>query len=150
MVGCTFITIVFLGYTTFGKKVINTGLSTTGSHYAGYNVKFNQILAMVLSGAFAGILGIMVYCGRANGMPCNILSRSIPQDGFNGMSVGLIAMANPWAVVPISFFFGMIDGSKADIQGILSVDHSISDLMFGVVVYGAAIISFFYYVVPFR
>jgi simple sugar transport system permease protein len=95
MLGCAMITIVFLGYTTFGKKIINTGLSNTGAQYAGYNVKFNQILAMVISGGLAGILGIMVYCGRNNGLPCSILSRAIPQDGFNGISVGLIAMSNP-------------------------------------------------------
>jgi hypothetical protein len=44
----------------------------------------------------------------------------------------------------------MIDGAKANISQIYGVDHSISDLMFGIIVYGAAIISFFYYVVPFR
>jgi hypothetical protein len=50
--------------------------------------------------------------------------------------------------MPISVIFGMIDGSKSEISHL--VDPHISDLMFGVVVYGAAIISFFYYVVPFK
>jgi simple sugar transport system permease protein len=95
MITCITVVIVFLGYTTFGKKIINTGLSTTGAQYAGYNVKTNQILAMAISGALAGILGIMAYCGRDSGAPCSILSRALPQEGFNGMSVGLIAMSNP-------------------------------------------------------
>jgi simple sugar transport system permease protein len=95
MLGCILLTIIFLGYTVVGKKIINTGLSTTGAQYAGYNVKVNQVSAMILSGAFAGILGVMAYCGRDTGIPCSILSRSLPQEGFNGISVGLIAMSNP-------------------------------------------------------
>jgi ABC-type uncharacterized transport system permease subunit len=50
--------------------------------------------------------------------------------------------------MPISLLFGMIDSSKAEIS--LIVDPHISDLMFGIVVYGSAIIAFFYHVVPFK
>jgi simple sugar transport system permease protein len=71
-------------------------MSTTASQYAGFNVKLNQILAMVVSGAVAGILGAMVYCGRDLGaIAITPISKTIPQEGFNGISVGLIAMNNP-------------------------------------------------------
>jgi simple sugar transport system permease protein len=88
-------TILTLSYTTFGKKIINTGMSLTASQYAGYSVKLNQILAMLVSGGLAGVLGMMVYLGRTNSIPMNILAKSIPSEGFSGISVGLIAMSNP-------------------------------------------------------
>jgi simple sugar transport system permease protein len=87
--------ILTLSYTTFGKKIINTGMSITASQYAGYSVKRNQIVAMLVSGGLAGVLGMMVYLGRTNSIPMNILSKSIPGEGFSGISVGLIAMSNP-------------------------------------------------------
>jgi simple sugar transport system permease protein len=91
----TIFAVVLLIYTTFGKKIINTGMSTFAAQYVGYHVKFNQILAMSISGAVAGILGMMVYLGNGTTMPIQIAAKSIPQQGFTGISVGLIAMSNP-------------------------------------------------------
>jgi ABC-type uncharacterized transport system permease subunit len=87
--------VILLMYTTFGKKIINTGMSTFAAKYAGYSVKLNQILAMSISGATAGILGMMVYLGNGTTMPVQVAAKSIPQQGFTGISVGLIAMSNP-------------------------------------------------------
>jgi simple sugar transport system permease protein len=87
--------IVLLTFTTLGKKIINTGMSSSAAKYAGYSVKFNQILAMSISGAIAGILGVMVYLGNNVIMPIQVAAKSIPQQGFVGISVGLIAMSNP-------------------------------------------------------
>jgi hypothetical protein len=44
----------------------------------------------------------------------------------------------------------MIDGAKASLSANFNVDPSISDAIFGIVVYGAAIISIFYFLVPFK
>jgi ABC-type uncharacterized transport system permease subunit len=51
--------------------------------------------------------------------------------------------------MPISLFFGMIDGAKGAIQSVCHVDPAISDLIFGIVVYGAAVVMIFYYIVPY-
>lgn len=59
-------------------------------------------------------------------------------------------MSNPWAILPIACLFGMIDGSKSALSTMYGVDPSISDAIFGIIVYGAAIISIFYFLVPFR
>jgi simple sugar transport system permease protein len=142
--------IVLLGYTAFGKKIINTGMSLTAARYAGYSTRLNQVFAMLISGAIAGILGAMVYLGKADNMGVTVAAKTIPQEGFTGISVGLIAMSNSWAILPIACLFGMIDGSKVALQTSLGVDPSISDCIFGIVVYGAAIISIFYYLVPFK
>ncbi|GHU33047.1 hypothetical protein FACS1894166_07640 [Bacilli bacterium] len=142
--------IVVLKYTTFGKKTVSVGMSLTSSQYMGYNVKLNQISAMLVSGAIAGVLGMMVYLGRTNSMPMNILAKSLPQDGFNGIAVGLVAMSNPVAIIPVSVFFGMIDSAKGTLQVVCQIDTAISDLMFAIIVYGAAIVAIFYYFVPYR
>jgi ABC-type uncharacterized transport system permease subunit len=53
-------------------------------------------------------------------------------------------------VLPISTFFGMIDSSKAAFSVYLNVDPSITDMIFGIVVYGAAVISIFYFLIPYK
>jgi len=125
----------------YGKKIINTGLSSSAAKYAGYSVKKNQVSAMTISGLIAGLAGIMMYCGFQAVMPITVTARAIPNDGFTGISVGLISMCSPIAVIPVSLFFGMIQSSKAVIALDAGIDTTIVDLIFGIMVYGAAIIS---------
>lgn len=139
---------VTLNYTVFGKKQRVTGLSRTGALAAGYNVKLNMILAMAISGAIAGVLGAMQYCGYSPQMPVTAASKAIPQEGFNGISVGLIAMCSPLASIPVSLFFAMVQTSVSPLQT-LGVDNHIAQVIFGIVVYGAAMISLFLNLKPY-
>lgn len=137
-----------LNYTVFGRKQRVTGLSNTGALAAGYNVKANMIASMAISGAIAGVLGVMIYCGFSPNMPVTAAAKAIPQDGFNGISVGLISMCSPLASVPVSLFFSMVKTSVSDLQ-ILNIDNHISDVIFGIVVYGAAAIALFLNLKPY-
>ena len=140
--------IIILNYLTFGRKISVTGLSLTASTYAGINVKAKCITAMLISGMLAGLLGAMIYCGDRNVIFVTTTAKAIPVEGFNGISVGLISMNNPLAVLPISLFFAMVQSAKSTIQTDLFVDPFAIDLMFGIIVYGAAIISLVYYFKP--
>ena len=142
------VSVLIINYSTFGKKVSTTGLSTTASTYAGINIQKKRMIAMMISGLLAGLLGAMIYCGQTNQVFVTISTKTIPAEGFNGISVGLIAMTNPIGVLPISLFFAMVQNAKASIQSAYSVDPAIADLMFGVIVYGAAAISLIYYFKP--
>jgi len=140
--------VIVLNYTVFGKKLKVTGLSRTGALASGYNVKANMIIAMAISGAIAGILGAMVYCGFSPQMPTTAAAKAIPQEGFNGISVGLIAMCSPVAALPISLFFSMVQTSVSALQT-YGIDNHIGQVIFGIVVYGAAMISLFLNLKPY-
>ncbi len=139
---------VILNYTVLGRKQRVTGLSNSGALAAGYNVKANLIASMAISGAISGILGVMLYCGFAPNMPVTAAAKAIPQEGFNGISVGLISMCNPFAAVPVSLFFSMVKTSVSDLQS-LGIDNHIADVVFGIVVYGAAAITLFLNIKPY-
>lgn len=149
----TFICIVcvslFLKFTVAGKKQVATGLSKTASIANGYNVKLNVISAMAISGILAGVLGCMVYCGYSTQMPITAVAKSIPQEGFNGIAVGLIAMNNPIACVPIAYFFALIQESATALNSEKGIDPNIPLVIFGIVVYGAAAISLFMNIKPY-
>jgi hypothetical protein len=44
----------------------------------------------------------------------------------------------------------MIDNAKSSLSASFGVDPAISDTIFGIIVYGAAVISIFYFLVPFK
>ncbi|MDE7434024.1 MAG: hypothetical protein K2M43_02780 [Mycoplasmoidaceae bacterium] len=145
VVAFTFIVFRFL---VFGKKLTNVGMSMDGSKFAGNRVQTNLLLSMLISGMIAGLLGAMVYCGENASVPTEVTAKALPNEGFNGISVGLIAMGNPLGVIPVSILFGIVETSKAAIGTTCGVDINITNLMFGIIVYGAAVISMFYYVKP--
>ncbi|XQP55536.1 MAG: ABC transporter permease subunit [Mycoplasmoidaceae bacterium] len=139
---------VIINFTVFGRKQRVTGLSNTGALAAGYNIKANMIAAMAVSGAISGILGAMLYCGYAPNMPITAAAKAIPQEGFNGISVGLISMCSPIASVPVSLFFAMVRTAVGDLQA-LGIDNHIADVVYGIVVYGAAAIALFLNLKPY-
>jgi len=139
---------VVLNYTVFGKKQKVVGLSRTGALAVGYNVQLNMIASMAISGAISGILGAMLYCGYSPQMAITASAKAIPQEGFNGISIGLIAMCSPVAAIPASLFFSMVQTSVAPLQS-LGIDNHIAQVVFGIVVYGAAAISLFLHLKPY-
>ncbi len=140
--------IIVLNYTVFGKKQKVVGLSRSGALASGYNVKAHIVLSMAISGAISGILGAMVYAGFSPQMPTTAIAKAIPQEGFNGISVGLIAMCSPVAAIPVSFFFSMVQSSVPAIQS-LGIDSHIANVVFGIVVYGSAAIALFLSLKPY-
>ena len=140
--------IVVLNYSTFGKKTTCIGLNNTAAIYAGINMKTQQIFVMMISGAFAGLFGAMIYCGIINQIPITISDKTIPTYGFTGISIGLISTINPWGVAPVSCLFAMVDVAKAGMQQQLNIQPTITDLLFGIIVYGSATISIFYLFKP--
>lgn len=137
-----------INYTVLGRKQKIIGLSKTAALAAGYNVKLNMVLAMGISGAIAGILGAMIYCGFDPQMPVTAAAKAIPQDGFNGISVGLIAMCSPVASIPISLLFSIVQTSISSLQT-LGIDNHIAQVLFGIIVYGAATIALFLNIKPY-
>ena len=70
-----FLVYIFLWRTTTGYRIRAVGLNPDASRYAGINVKRNIVLALLLSGAFAGLAGaVQVYgvhtvCSRTGRWP---------------------------------------------------------------------------------
>ncbi|SYV95198.1 ABC-type uncharacterized transport system, permease component, partial [Mycoplasmoides gallisepticum] len=92
---------VLLRFTVFGHKLKTTGLSSSSAEYFGYNKNLLQLSSFAISGALAGILGVVVYTGQASqAIDFSSVGRfglsSVPIEGFNGIAISLIALNNPW------------------------------------------------------
>lgn len=126
---------VIFKFTVFGHKITAVGLNPNAAMYAGYNVKLIKILTMGISGAIAGLLAVVLYTSsNIPAIPLTYDYDALPNEGFNGIAIGLIALNNPIAIVPISFVMGLIISSSP----FLEISPTFSQVIMGLIVLGSA------------
>ncbi|RWZ60432.1 ABC transporter permease [Halobacillus fulvus] len=94
-----------LNKTTTGFELRSVGFNPHASNYSGMNVKKNIVLAMVISGAFAGLAGAMEGLGTFGYM--NVKS-GFTNIGFDGIAVALLGANTALGVVLAAFLFGTL------------------------------------------
>lgn len=116
LVAC--IIIFFVKYkTSLGFKMRAVGLNKNAADYAGTNSKKIMLLAMLLSGAIAGIAGgveIMGVQGR-------LMDNFSPGYGYDAIAVALIANLNPIGMLFSAFFFGALSNGAISMQIVTGV-----------------------------
>ncbi|KEH99219.1 MULTISPECIES: ABC transporter permease [Clostridium] len=99
--------------TTIGYEIRGVGLNPLGAEYGGINIKKNVVLAMILSGAIAGIGG----CAYTTGARYQIQDLlGLPGFGFDGIAVALLARSNPIGCIASAILFGALKSSSAILQ----------------------------------
>lgn len=106
--------------TTFGFEVRTVGTNTDAARYAGMAVGRTILIAMAVSGAFAGLAGAGEISGTAGYLSPGVFV-SI---GFDSIAIALLARANPLAIVPAAVLWGsMLSGAGLMQQEVgLSID----------------------------
>lgn len=94
-----------LNKTTIGFEIRSVGLNPHASEYAGMSSKRTIILSMIISGALAGLAGVVEGLGTFENV--FVQSSSLPI-GFDGMAVSLLAANNPIGIVFAAFLFGVL------------------------------------------
>jgi general nucleoside transport system permease protein len=79
-----------LNRTTLGYEVRAVGFNPDAAAYGGINVKKNFILAMAISGAFAGLAGALDMLGGTTNYQFGQLDVPFSQVGFLGIAVALL------------------------------------------------------------
>jgi ABC-type uncharacterized transport system permease subunit len=90
--------------TNFGFETITVGTNPHAALYAGISVNRIIILAMALSGGFAGLAAVSEVAGT------NYFFQpgTFAYIGFDGIAIALLARANPIAIVPAAFLWGSL------------------------------------------
>ncbi|MFQ3582609.1 MAG: ABC transporter permease [Chloracidobacterium sp.] len=113
---------VFLWKTKWGYELRAVGSSPTAAEYAGINVARNIVLAMVISGALAGL----VATGEVLGYRHRYYDGFSPGYGFTGIAVALLGRNHPVGIVLAAILFGALIRSQLFI-GIFT-EHVSKDL----------------------
>jgi ABC-type uncharacterized transport system permease subunit len=121
---------VFLWRTTIGYRIRAVGHSPTASRYAGIGVGRYAVLAMLLSGGFAGIAGAVEVMGIHHRMLDGVSAGY----GFSGIVAALFGNLHPIGAIPASFLFGALIVGADKMQRAVGVSPGIVFGLQGLVV----------------
>jgi simple sugar transport system permease protein len=120
--------------TRFGFELRATGRSATAAQASGVNVKRMIVVAMLLSGAVAGLVNMPVLLGEAHNYSLN----TPPGIGFAGIAIALLGRNNPLGIVFASLLWGFLDTS-ANILQLSDIPQSVVLITEGIVVLSAVV-----------
>lgn len=127
---------VLLNKTTFGFELRACGYNKHASKYAGMNEKRNIILSMAIAGALAAIGGALYYLNP--GVELNYVStyQRLPDYGFNGIPVALLASNNPIGVVFTGVLLRYINQGGENLAR-AGFNRYVSDIVVALIIYFA-------------
>lgn len=95
---------VLLFRTRRGYELRAVGLNPSAAEFGGISIRRTQVLAMMLSGALAGLGGVSFVLGYKHYFEQGFSAGA----GFLGIAVALIGRNHPLGVVIAALFFGML------------------------------------------
>jgi ABC-type uncharacterized transport system permease subunit len=102
----------WLFHTNAGFELRAQGRNQRAASFFGISSGRVAVLAMVLSGALAGLGGAVQVAAVSH----RLFERFSPGWGYEAIAVALVARLNPLAVVPSALFFGALDNGAQAIQ----------------------------------
>lgn len=97
-------------FSTWGQKTKIISNSPKVAKVTGINSEKTILQSYAISGLLAGFAGVALYLGVENGaFPQD--AQAVPTKGFQGIGVSLIAFNNPFAVILVGGFIGMLESS---------------------------------------
>lgn len=101
---CCVLVYLFLWRTKWGYELRSTGANPSAAEYGGISIRKQIIVAMTISGALAGMVGINEVLGYRyryyDGFSANY--------GFTGIAVALLGRNHPVGVLLAALLFGML------------------------------------------
>lgn len=98
--------------TTLGYEIRAVGHNASAAEYAGINVKLTVVKAMLLSGAFAGL----VATNEVMGFRHRFLDNFSSGIGFMGIAVALLGKNTPLGVLAAALLFGVLNTGALEVD----------------------------------
>ena len=127
LVGLTHYT---LQKTTFGYEVRATGLNPAAAESGGISIKRVMILALVISGAMAGLGG----AGEVMGVHRRFIEGFSPGYGWDGLAVALVGGLNPVGVLLAAVLFGALRSGGMTMTRVTGVPLDIVSILQALVI----------------
>lgn len=123
---------VILGRTAWGYRVRVIGENPRAAEYAGFSIPRNIVAVMLLSGALAGLGGMVEVSGVVHRIQADIS----PGFGYTGIIVATLARFSPVLVVPVALLFGALIVGGLELQT-LGLPSDIVLMLQGVILFFA-------------
>ena len=126
---------LILEKTTRGFELKAVGLNQHASQYAGMNVNKNIILAMVISGAFAGLAGAMEALGTFGFAS---VKGGFTGIGFDGIAVALLGANTPLGVIFGATLFGSLKYGATNMPNEAGIPEEIVSIIIAIIIFFVA------------
>ncbi|RAK23434.1 nucleoside ABC transporter membrane protein [Anoxybacillus vitaminiphilus] len=121
--------------TTKGYELRAVGFNQHASHYAGMNVSNNIVLAMVISGAFAGVAGAMEGLGTFANISVKAGFTGV---GFDGIAVALLGGNNAFGIILSALLFGALKVGALEMPSSAGVPTELVDIVIALIIFFVA------------
>lgn len=98
--------------TTLGFRLRSVGFNQSAARANGMPVGQTLVISMGISGALAGLAGIVQILGVSHHMTDTVGAGY----GFDAIAVALLARSNPWGVLPAALLFGALRNGASFMQ----------------------------------
>ena len=128
---------ILMTKTTLGYELRACGSNRHAARYAGISDRRNIVLSMAIAGALAGG-GAALYWLSGNTEFFWSTYQSLPDAGFNGIPVALLAANNPIGVIFTAIFMSLLDICGLQLKTFTAYNEYITDIIISAIVYLSA------------
>ena len=122
---------VYLKYTKQGYEISVVGESRATANYAGMNVQKIILRTMFLSGAVAGIAGMVQVSGSDRTLSTGVAGGV----GFTAIIVAWLARLNPVSSLIIAFLFAVLEKGSSVVQSQYNLSTDCADVLQGIILF---------------
>lgn len=136
---------IILNKTVFGFELKMSGMNREAAKYCGVNQTKAMISAMCIAGACAGIAGYILYANPSYPLKFKFSSNSntLLGNGFDGISVSLIAQNSPIGCILSAILLSYIESAAPQLKstsGMYNIHYT--ELINAIIIYTASFSSF--------
>jgi simple sugar transport system permease protein len=129
---------MILNKTTLGFELKAVGFNPSGSKYAGISYKRNVVISMAISGALSGLAGAVLFLNPSSGKKLST-SANILTEGFDGITIALLAASNPIGIFFSSIFIAHIRLGGFQLQSLEGISPEVISIIIASIIYLTAI-----------
>ncbi len=122
---------VYLKYTKQGYEISVVGESSETARYAGMDVKKITLRTMFISGAVAGICGMI----QATGADITLTPSVAGGVGFTAIIIAWLAQLDPKMIFVISFLFSVLNKGSSVVQSTFGLSSNSADVLQGIILF---------------
>ncbi len=127
----TVVVFVYLKYTKHGYEISVVGQSKATAAYAGMRVDRIVLRTMFLSGAIAGICGMVQVAGSDKTLTTGVAGGI----GFTAIIVAWLAQLNPFGSLVIAFLFAVLEKGASVVQSQFGLAIDCADVLQGIILF---------------
>lgn len=140
-VGAVFLVRFLLDRTVLGFELKTTGSNRNCAKYAGIHVGRTMIIAMALSGVFAGLAGVTYYLGYYN----TIIPKTLADLGYDSIAVSLLGNMSPVGNIFASVLITIFQKGSVYMSSSTGVAKEIASVITGILLLFSACSGFIRY-----